>query len=86
MTQNPSPPTKQKQIHEEHGGKFVTLNITTPESETGHDLVWTAVLETLKKKGLNSVMIEGGSGVINTLLEPSSQALIDNVIITIAPT
>ncbi|OJJ79152.1 RibD family protein [Aspergillus glaucus CBS 516.65] len=83
---NPSPPTKQKQIHEEHGGKFVTLNITTPEGETSHDLVWTAVLETLKKEGLNSVMIEGGSGVINTLLEPSSQALIDNMIITITPT
>ncbi|OJJ81565.1 RibD family protein [Aspergillus glaucus CBS 516.65] len=85
LTQNPSPPTKQKQILEEHGGKFVTLDITTPE-QTGHDLDWTAVLEALKKEGLNSVMIEGGSGVINTLLEPSSQALIDSVIITIAPT
>ncbi|EYE95598.1 RibD family protein [Aspergillus ruber CBS 135680] len=86
LTWNPSPPTKQKQILEEHGGKFITLDITTPESETGRDLDWTALLRTLKKEGFNSVMIEGGSGVINTLLEPSSQALIDSVIITIAPT
>jgi 2,5-diamino-6-(ribosylamino)-4(3H)-pyrimidinone 5'-phosphate reductase len=84
LTLNPSPPTKQRQIREEHGGKFITLDITTPK--TGHDLHWTAVLETLKKEGLNSVMVEGGSGVINTLLEPSFQALIDSVIITIAPT
>ena len=81
LTRNSSPPTKQKQILEEHGGKFVILDTTT-----GHDFDWTAVLETLRKEGLNSVMIEGGSGVINTLLEPSSQALVDSVIITIAPT
>lgn len=82
LTRNPSPPTKQKQILEEHGGKFITLDTTT----TGHDFDWNAVLETLKKEGLDSVMIEGGSGVINTLLEPLSQALVDSVIITIAPT
>lgn len=86
LTQNPSPPAKQKQILEEHGGKFITLDITTSTGETGHDLDWTAILETLKKEGLNSVMVEGGSGVINTLLEPSFQALINSVIITIAPT
>ena len=81
LTRNPSPPTKQKQTLEEHGGKFIILDTTT-----GHDFDWTAVLETLRKEGLNSIMIEGGSGVINTLLEPLSQALVDSVIITIAPT
>lgn len=84
LTRNPSPPVKQKQILEEHGGKFITLDFTVPE--TGHGFGWTVVLQTLKKEALNSVMIEGGSGVINTLLEPSSQALVDSVIITIAPT
>ncbi len=32
------------------------------------------------------MMIEGGSAVINSLLEPAYQPLIDSVIVTIAPT
>lgn len=53
--------------------------------QDGHETIeWTAILRTLKSKGINSVMIEGGATVISTLL--SMPGLIDSVIITIAPT
>jgi 2,5-diamino-6-(ribosylamino)-4(3H)-pyrimidinone 5'-phosphate reductase len=39
----------------------------------------------LKNEDLRSVMVEGGGAVINALLEPGFQALIDSVIVTIAP-
>lgn len=45
---------------------------------------WPAILTTLKQKGVNSVMIEGGATVISTLL--SMPELINSVIVTIAPT
>lgn len=47
---------------------------------------WTTLLKALSKEGLKSVMIEGGATIINSLLEPSYQNLIDSVIVTIAPT
>ncbi|KAJ9210092.1 hypothetical protein DTO166G4_8282 [Paecilomyces variotii] len=85
VTGKHSPPVKQKEILEEHGGKYLTMDITTTEAGA-HRFDWTVLLEKLKKEGLNSVMIEGGAVIINSLLDPSSQALIDSVIITIAPT
>jgi len=36
-------------------------------------------------EGMQSVMVEGGAGIINTLLGPASQHLVDSVILTIAP-
>jgi 2,5-diamino-6-(ribosylamino)-4(3H)-pyrimidinone 5'-phosphate reductase len=45
---------------------------------------WEEVLKTLKAQGINSVMIEGGATVINTLLARSD--LVNSVIVTIAPT
>lgn len=45
---------------------------------------WRAILKTLKSRGINSVMIEGGATVINTLL--ATPGLVNAVIITIAPT
>jgi 2,5-diamino-6-(ribosylamino)-4(3H)-pyrimidinone 5'-phosphate reductase len=45
---------------------------------------WEEVLKALKSKGIDSVMIEGGATIINTLiLRPD---LVDSVIVTIAPT
>ncbi|BDD63648.1 2,5-diamino-6-(ribosylamino)-4(3H)-pyrimidinone 5'-phosphate reductase [Monascus purpureus] len=85
ITGNPSPPAKQKQILEEHGGKYITLNTTSTETEA-HRFDWTAILGSLTNEGFRSVMIEGGGAVINTLLEQSSQGLVDSVILTIAPT
>lgn len=85
ITGNLSPPAKQKQVLEEHGGKYITLNTISTEAEA-HRFDWTAILRSLTNEGLRSVMIEGGGAVINTLLEQSSQGFIDSVILTIAPT
>ena len=45
---------------------------------------WEEVLKALKTEGINSVMIEGGATVINTLL--ARPDLVNSVIVTIAPT
>ena len=45
---------------------------------------WITILKCLKARGVDSVMIEGGATVINTLL--GLPDLVDSVIITIAPT
>jgi 2,5-diamino-6-(ribosylamino)-4(3H)-pyrimidinone 5'-phosphate reductase len=54
------------------------------EPSTSRRLRWQSILEGLKRKGVNSVMIEGGATVINDLL--SEPYLVDSVIVTIAPT
>ncbi|KAJ5098316.1 Riboflavin biosynthesis protein Rib7 [Penicillium argentinense] len=51
-----------------------------------HRIDWSDLLKMLRVNGLQSVMIEGGAQVINSLLEPSYMNLIDRVIVTIAPT
>ncbi|KAL4979985.1 dihydrofolate reductase-like domain-containing protein [Aspergillus desertorum] len=66
---------------ERYGGRFISLEVTE-----GKGFDWVNLLRCLKKEGLESVMIEGGGSVINSLLEPEFQHLIDSVIITIAPT
>jgi 2,5-diamino-6-(ribosylamino)-4(3H)-pyrimidinone 5'-phosphate reductase len=54
-------------------------------SERGDGVIeWEEVLKALKAKGIDSVMIEGGATVINTLLLRPD--LVDSVIVTIAPT
>ncbi|KAL2834493.1 dihydrofolate reductase-like domain-containing protein [Aspergillus cavernicola] len=66
------------------GGKFITLDVDVEEGRRGFD--WGDLLRCLKREGLESVMIEGGGSVINSLLEPGFQHLVDSVIVTIAPT
>jgi 2,5-diamino-6-(ribosylamino)-4(3H)-pyrimidinone 5'-phosphate reductase len=79
------PPAEKRQLLEEYGGKFIPLNIT--KTDVGdHRLDWAELLTALKDVGLKSVMIEGGGKVINSLLEPKYQPLVDSVIVTIAPT
>ncbi|KAL2811208.1 dihydrofolate reductase-like domain-containing protein [Aspergillus granulosus] len=63
------------------GGRFIELDV-----ESGKGFDWGDLLRLLKMEGLESVMIEGGGAVINSLLEPGFQHLVDSVIITIAPT
>lgn len=59
----------------------------TATSDIGeHHLDWNLLLMRLKENGLNSVMVEGGVQVINSLLSPQYQLNIDVVIVTIAPT
>ncbi|KAK3115380.1 2,5-diamino-6-(ribosylamino)-4(3H)-pyrimidinone 5'-phosphate reductase [Teratosphaeriaceae sp. CCFEE 6253] len=45
---------------------------------------WPIILQTLKQRGIESVMIEGGATIIATLL--GMPELVDSVIVTIAPT
>ncbi|KAF7845840.1 hypothetical protein BT93_L0389 [Corymbia citriodora subsp. variegata] len=47
-------------------------------------MAWLEILQSLKRKGIRSVMIEGGAKVITALL--AQPELVDAVIITIAPT
>ncbi|KAK1597339.1 riboflavin-specific deaminase domain-containing protein [Colletotrichum navitas] len=74
--------SKKKSILEAHGGKFVVLD--AKETEPRFD--WQSILSALHSEGLHSVMVEGGGQVINSLLNPGSQQLIDTVIVTVAPT
>jgi 2,5-diamino-6-(ribosylamino)-4(3H)-pyrimidinone 5'-phosphate reductase len=53
------------------------------ESDDG-TMRWEEILKALKAEGINSLMIEGGATVINTLLARSD--LVNSVIVTIAPT
>lgn len=65
------------------GGKYLIAEDQHPGScDTA--ISWTSILTSLKRKGINSVMIEGGASVINTLL--STPDLVDSMIVTIAPT
>lgn len=85
ITGTRSPPATQQAILENHGGKFITLDAVTSESGE-HTINWTGLLRALVREGLHSVMIEGGGSIINSLLEPAFQSLINSVIVTIAPT
>ncbi|KAL4894677.1 bacterial bifunctional deaminase-reductase [Aspergillus ambiguus] len=79
------PATSKRAVLEKHGGKFMTLDVARTEGGE-HRIDWMMLLRALVKEGLHSVMIEGGGSIINSLLEPSFQSLINSVIVTIAPT
>jgi 2,5-diamino-6-(ribosylamino)-4(3H)-pyrimidinone 5'-phosphate reductase len=74
------PNSARKDVLEAAGGKYILL----ATSDTGFD--WKAVLEALAERSVNSVMIEGGGSVINSLLSAQNRSLVDSVIVTIAPT
>ncbi|OMP88964.1 5-amino-6-(5-phosphoribosylamino)uracil reductase [Diplodia seriata] len=63
------------------GGRV--LEVATDEDGR---MEWSRVLGRLAAEGIESVMVEGGAGVINKLLEPQNVHLVDSVIVTIAPT
>ncbi|OHW91614.1 riboflavin biosynthesis protein domain-containing protein [Colletotrichum incanum] len=73
---------KKQTVLEAHGGKFIVLDAR--EAEPRFD--WPSILSVLYAEGLHSVMVEGGGQVINSLLNPKSQQLVDTVIVTVAPT
>ena len=79
------PPANKAALLEKYGGKFIYLPMEKLDSGH-HHIDWNKTLITLRTNGLQSIMIEGGAQVINSLLEPHSMSLIDSVIITIAPT
>lgn len=67
-------------VLEAAGGSQIRL-----ETES-RDFDWEIILQTIGKKGIKSVMIEGGGVVINSLLSSKNSHLVNAVIVTIAPT
>ena len=65
-----------------YGGKYLGLT----EFDKKWRLRWEAILKALAAEGIKSVMIEGGSMVINDLLQPENLNFINSVIVSIAPT
>ncbi|KUI55498.1 2,5-diamino-6-ribosylamino-4(3H)-pyrimidinone 5'-phosphate reductase [Cytospora mali] len=80
------PPAENVALLQEYGGRYVKMDVTTSSDVGQNRLDWGELMATLKKNGLNSVMVEGGGHIINSLLEPEYLSIISMVIITIAPT
>ncbi|KAK3990063.1 dihydrofolate reductase-like domain-containing protein [Cladorrhinum sp. PSN332] len=72
---------ERKRVLEGVGGKYLKVKL-------GADgrFDWGDVLRLLKGEGLDSVMVEGGGEVINTLLGGEGNKYVDSVVVTIAPT
>lgn len=75
----------------EVGGIYVVMpreNVTSQASGANlrPEIPWSEILPMLRGRGIRSVMVEGGAGVIRKLLRPSNLNFIDSVILTIAPT
>ncbi|KAI4602899.1 2,5-diamino-6-(ribosylamino)-4(3H)-pyrimidinone 5'-phosphate reductase [Pestalotiopsis sp. 9143b] len=83
FTSDRSPPKAQQALLEEHGGKYIFLD----HGAAGHQrFQWSDILRAVAAEGLQSIMIEGGGQIINSLLEAGSSHLVNSVILTIAPT
>ena len=65
-----------------HGGRYVRVKAA---ADGGRRLDWRRVFAALAAEGLDSIMVEGGGTVINSLLAPDYHDVIDSVIVTIAP-
>ncbi|EGO59109.1 hypothetical protein NEUTE1DRAFT_60176 [Neurospora tetrasperma FGSC 2508] len=89
-------PEERRAVVEGVGGKYVCVEGLKVKGEgkgegatSRESFAWADVLRTIKEEGLDSVMIEGGGSVINSLLaleQAGEQELVDSVIVTIAPT
>ncbi|EME45995.1 hypothetical protein DOTSEDRAFT_147844 [Dothistroma septosporum NZE10] len=66
------------------GGELLLFEQDASEALNASSISWHAILRALKRKGIQSVMIEGGATIINALL--ALPDVVDAVIITIAPT
>lgn len=79
-------PEPSRSVLGEHGGKFIHVPLRQSTAGTRGRFDWNDMLEALGQEGLSSVMVEGGGTIINSLLAPEYQSLVDSVIVTIAPT
>ena len=79
-------PSPEKQaLLDKYGGRFLSAKMLRTHTG-GHQVDWRDLFATLKSEGLQSIMVEGGGQVINSLLSPQYMSLLDSVIVTIAPT
>ena len=72
---------EKKRALKEIGGQFMFVEVRKEDGRVD----WRDVLTRLKSEGIESVMIEGGGGVINGLLQEEYFEIIDSVIVTVAP-
>ncbi|KAL1297627.1 hypothetical protein AAFC00_006184 [Neodothiora populina] len=80
-----APRTDAVNLLQQVGGQFVVID-SNQRGEPTADLGWQDILQHIRSMGVESIMIEGGGGVINALLSPNNAALVSSVIVTIAPT
>ncbi|KAF3308810.1 2,5-diamino-6-(ribosylamino)-4(3H)-pyrimidinone 5'-phosphate reductase [Orbilia oligospora] len=74
---------ERRNMLQNYGGGYIGITV----DDSGR-FKWEAILSILKQElGIESLMVEGGGNVINSLLEDEeNKKLVDNVIVTIAPT
>ncbi|KAK5998504.1 2,5-diamino-6-ribosylamino-4(3H)-pyrimidinone 5'-phosphate reductase [Cladobotryum mycophilum] len=77
-------PSESAQLLREHGGKYIHIPSSSVNGRLRFN--WNDILAALHAEGLPSLMVEGGGKIINSLLDPAYHALVDSVIVTIAPT
>ncbi|KAI4746508.1 putative riboflavin biosynthesis protein Rib7 [Aureobasidium sp. EXF-12298] len=81
-----TPSAEIAKLLEEVGGCYIVLKSQAQTSEGKTSIAWLDILRTIKERGIESIMIEGGAVIINSLLSTGNADLIDSVIVTIAPT
>jgi 2,5-diamino-6-(ribosylamino)-4(3H)-pyrimidinone 5'-phosphate reductase len=88
ISKSTSPPQEARDLLEKYGGKYIALDTGTSDGDAHQHFDWNLILNTLAmQENIKSIMIEGGGSIINSLLsEQRYSALIDSVIVTIAPT
>ena len=91
LTAVQDPPKDVQTLLEEHGGKYILLDRARPQgggvdTARNHHFAWPDILAAMYDEDVRSVMIEGGAGIINELIEPAAHHLVDSVVVTLAPT
>ncbi|KAK0636957.1 riboflavin biosynthesis protein Rib7, partial [Bombardia bombarda] len=86
VAEGTEPPAERRALLERHGGRFLFVEARADGGGGGRRFGWEDVLAAVAAEGLESIMIEGGGQIINSLLTPPDSGLIDSVIVTIAPT
>lgn len=79
------PDPDQESLLQDVGGTYIVLGDGLPGQQQSR-LEWRDILTVIRKKDVESVMVEGGGAVINALLSPENVSLVNSFIITIAPT
>jgi 2,5-diamino-6-(ribosylamino)-4(3H)-pyrimidinone 5'-phosphate reductase len=81
-----TPSAENAKLLEEVGGCYIVLEPQAQTSENKTSIAWLDILKTIKERGIESIMVEGGGVIINSLLSTENADLINSVIVTIAPT
>ena len=81
-----NPPIRQRKALEAAGGKYIFMDFEDATTDEGFRFTWNSILVALRDEGVQSVMIEGGGSIINSLLVAPEEELLSSVILTIAPT